>query len=258
MSLRYWHVDAFAARPFDGNPAAVVLVEDWPDEGLLQAVAAENGLPATAFVAPDRAIRWFSPSGEIALCGHGALAAGHVLLEAEGGERAAFRTGAGTAIEVVRDAGAYAVALPAIRTRPADPGDAAHVLGARPLEAWCSNARHRILLFASEAAVRSLAPDVAALAAGANDQLICTAPGDRTDVVSRVFVGGPGAREDAVTGSAHAALAPFWAPRLGRDRFTAHQASARGGDLECRIEGDRVWLTGRCVTIARGALYLPG
>lgn len=258
MSLRYWHVDAFAARPFDGNPAAVVLVEDWPDEWLLQAIAAETGLPATAFVAPDRAIRWFSPAGEIALCGHGALAAGHVLLEAEGGERAAFRTRAGPAIEVVRDAGAYAVALPAILTRFADPGDAAHVLGARPLEVWCSDARHRILLFANEAAVRSLAPDLAALAAGANDQLICTAPGDRTDVVSRVFVGGPGAGEDAVTGSAHAALAPFWAPRLGRDRFTAHQASARGGDLDCRIEGPRVWLTGRCVTIARGALYLPG
>ena len=258
MTLRYWHVDAFADRPFAGNPAGVVLIDEWPGDRILQAIAAETGLPATAFVAPDRAIRWFSPTAEIALCGHGALAAGHVVLDTEGGDGVAFRSHAGDSVEVRRDGEGYSLSLPAIHVGPEAPTGSAGLFGAAPQETWSSSSRHRIYLFGDEAQVRSLVPEFAALAAGANDQFICTARGERTDVVSRVFVGGPGAREDAVTGSAHAALAPFWASRLGHDRFTAHQASARGGDLECRLDGNRVRLSGRCVTVAAGSLYVPG
>jgi PhzF family phenazine biosynthesis protein len=130
VTLRYWHVDAFADRPLAGNPAAVVLVEDWPDGEFLQAIATEIGLPATAFVAPDRAIRWFSPTGEIALCGHGALAAGHVVLGIAGGDRVSFRSHAGSAVEVGREGEGYVLALPAIRTEPAARPDAAALLGA--------------------------------------------------------------------------------------------------------------------------------
>ncbi|MCT2557772.1 PhzF family phenazine biosynthesis protein [Tsuneonella sp. YG55] len=258
MTLRYWHVDAFARRPFAGNPAAVVLLDDLSDAARLQALAEEIGLPATAFVTPDRTIRWFSPGAEIALCGHGALAAGHVVLAREGGEAVAFRSVSGSVVEVRREGAGHALALPAVPTRPAARSDVGALLGADPQEVRASASRHVICLFDDEAQVRALAPDLAALAAGRDDQFICTARGWETDVVSRVFVGGPGAREDAVTGSAHAALAPFWAARLGRDRLTAHQASARGGDLACRLDGDRVWLAGGCVTVAEGVLYLPG
>ncbi len=258
MKARYWHVDAFADRAFTGNPAGVVLVGDLSDDALLQGIASEIGLPATAFVTPARAIRWFSPTGEIALCGHGALAAGHVVLEEEGGDAVSFRSHAGDAVEVRRDGQGYALALPAIRTEAATRPDAGKLLGAAPREIWSSASRHGIYLFDREAQVRSLAPDFAALAAGLNDQFICTARGETADVVSRVFVGGVGAHEDAVTGSAHAALAPFWAARLGRERFTAHQASARGGDIVCRLDANRVWLSGRCVTVVAGELYLPG
>lgn len=258
MKARYWHVDAFSDRPFSGNPAAVVFVEDLTDAALLQSIASEARLPATAFVTPAGVIRWFSPGGEIALCGHGALAGGHVVLGLEGGAAVSFRTHAGDAVEVCREGNGYALALTAIQTQPAERAEAGGLLGATPREVRSSASRHRIYLFDDEAEIRDLAPDFAALAAGLNDQFICTARGSTTDVVSRVFIGGVGAHEDAVTGSAHAALAPFWAARLGRDRFTARQASARGGLLECRFDGDRAWLSGRCVTVIEGELYLPG
>jgi len=132
------------------------------------------------------------------------------------------------------------------------------VLGARPREVWRSPDRYGIYLFDSEAEVRALAPDLKGLGALGDDQFICTAPGTRSDVVSRVFVPGGGVDEDSVTGSAHAALTPFWAARLGRDSFTAHQASGRGGDLTCRLEGAQAWLGGECVTVVEGTFYLDG
>jgi predicted PhzF superfamily epimerase YddE/YHI9 len=169
-----------------------------------------------------------------------------------------LETARGEHLEVRREAGGYALALPAIPTAPGDRPDAAALLGARPTAVWRNPGRYGIYLFDSEAQVRALTPDFAALARIGYEQFACTALGTASDVVSRVFVGGPGAREDAVTGSAHAALAPFWAPRLGRDSFTAHQASARGGRLTCRVEGDRVWLGGGCATVVEGTFYLPG
>ncbi len=125
---------------------------------------------------------------------------------------------------------------------------------------WRSPDRYSVFVFDSEAQVRTLAPEMKGLAALGDDQFICTAPGEATDVVSRVFVPGAGVDEDSVTGSAHAVLTPLWAARLGRERFTAHQASARGGDLVCRLAkddgGDRAWLGGPCVTVVEGRFYL--
>ncbi len=258
MKLPYWHVDAFADRPFGGNPAGVLLLDTPLNDPVMQEVAAEVGLAATAFVAADGAIRWFSPCSEIALCGHGALAAGHVLLGRTAADSVAFQIRSGQPVEVRREGDGYALALPAIATAPSGRPEVAALLGLAPREVWSSPDRYGIYLFADEAAVRSLAPDFEALARCANDQFICTAPGQATDIVSRVFVGGAGAREDAVTGSAHAALAPFWVPRLRRESFTAHQASDRGGRLTCRLDGARVWLAGRCETVVEGAFYLPG
>ena len=265
MKLPYWHVDAFAHRPFAGNQAAVMPLDEWLPDETLQAIGEENNFAETAFVVRDESgeadweLRWFTPACEIRLCGHATLASGHVLLERDGGERVTFRTRKAGMLEVRRLAeGGYELALPAIPTEPGAWPEAVALLGRAPQEVWRSPDRYGIYLFASETEVRALSPDFKGLAALGDDQFICTAPGDRTDVVSRVFVPGAGVDEDSVTGSAHAALTPFWAARLGRERFTAHQASARGGDLVCRLEADRAWLGGHCVTVVEGTFYIAG
>ena len=265
MRIPYWHVDAFAARPFAGNQAAVMPLEEWLPDATLQAIGEENNFAETAFVVKDATgeadweLRWFTPAMEIRLCGHATLASGHVLLGRDGGERVTFRTRRAGLLEVRRMAtGGYELALPVIPTSPGEWPEAVALLGQRPREVWRSPDRYGIYLFDSEAEVRALAPDLKGLGALGDDQFICTAPGERTDVVSRVFVPGGGVDEDSVTGSAHAALTPFWASRLGRDRFTAHQASRRGGDLACRLEADQAWLGGECVTVVEGTFYLAG
>ena len=265
MRIPYWHVDAFAARPFAGNQAAVMPLEEWLPDATLQAIGEENNFAETAFVVKDATgeadweLRWFTPAMEIRLCGHATLASGHVLLGRDGGERVTFRTRRAGLLEVRRmPTGGYELALPVIPTRPGEWPEAVALLGQRPREVWRSPDRYGIYLFDSEAEVRALAPDLKGLGALGDDQFICTAPGERTDVVSRVFVPGGGVDEDSVTGSAHAALTPFWASRLGRDRFTAHQASRRGGDLACRLEADQAWLGGECVTVVEGTFYLAG
>ncbi|MEO6152886.1 MAG: PhzF family phenazine biosynthesis protein [Croceibacterium sp.] len=262
-ALPYWHVDAFAARPFTGNQAAVMPLNRWLPDETLQAIAAENMFAETAFVVRDDSgaaeweLRWFTPALEIRLCGHATLATGHVLLGRDGGERVTFRTRKAGLLEVRRvPSGGYELALPALATAPGEWPEAVQLVGGSPQEVWRSPERYSVFVFADEAQVRALAPDFAALGALGDDQFICTAPGAACDVVSRVFVPGAGVNEDSVTGSAHAVLTPLWAARLGRDRFTAHQASARGGDLVCRLDGHRVWLGGDCVTVVEGSFYL--
>lgn len=264
-ALPYWHVDAFADRPFSGNQAAVMPLDEWLPDEVLQAIGEENNFAETAFVVRDATgeadweLRWFTPECEIRLCGHATLASGHVLLQRDGGERVTFRTRKAGVLEVRRmGAEGYELALPVIPTAPGEWSEAVAGLGAMPLEIWRSPDRYSMFLFGSEAEIRALAPDVKALAALGDDQFICTAPGKATDVVSRVFVPGAGVDEDSVTGSAHAVLTPFWAARLGRDSFTAHQASARGGDLTCRLDGNQAWLGGQCVTVVEGRFYLAG
>jgi predicted PhzF superfamily epimerase YddE/YHI9 len=267
MKLPYWHVDAFADRPFKGNQAGIVVLDEWLPEATMLAIAEENKFAETAFLVPDATgaadweLRWWTPTYEIGLCGHATLASGHLLLERGGGERITFRTRKSGVLEVRRAGGGYELALPAIPTARSDWPEAVGLLGATPAEVWRSPDRYGIYLFDSEAAVRALAPDVRGLGKLGTDQFICTAPGENFDVVSRVFVPGGGVDEDSVTGSAHAALTPFWAARLGRDTFTAHQASARGGELLCRLdnegEGDRAWLGGSCVTVVEGSFCLP-
>ncbi len=262
-ALPYWHVDAFADRPFAGNQAAVMPLDAWLSDDVLQAIGEENNFAETAFVVKDETgeadweLRWFTPTTEIRLCGHATLASGHVLLERDGGERVTFRTRKAGVLEVRRHDTGYELALPAIPTERSEWDEAVRLLGAEPKEVWRNPDRYGIYLFESEAQVRALGPDVRGLGALGDDQFICTAPGTRTDVVSRVFVPGGGVDEDSFTGSAHACLTPFWADRLARSTFTAHQASARGGDATCRLDGHRVWLGGPCVTVVEGRFYLP-
>jgi len=260
QTVPYWHVDAFAARPFTGNQAAVMILDDWLADDVLQAIGEENNFAETAFLvrdasgAADWELRWFTPTCEIRLCGHATLASGHVLLGREpSAHRVTFRTRQAGILTVTHAGGALEVGLPVIPTTPGDFAEAAALLGPAPLETWRSPDRYNLFVYPDEAAVRALAPDLRALGALGDHQFIATAPGEATDIVSRVFVPGGGVDEDSVTGSAHAALTWFWSRRLGKEAFSAFQASRRGGHVACRIDGDTAWLGGGCITLVEGS-----
>jgi len=259
--LRLIQVDAFADRPFTGNPAAVMPLESWLPDETLQAIALENNLSETAFTIPDASgaadyeLRWFTPGLEVALCGHATLASGHVLIGDR--ERIRFRTRKSGILEVARDGEGYAMSLPAYAPAPKPLDWIVAALGATPAETLWHDHWYALVVFESEAEVRALEPDFKALAAQGDVMIIATAPGDATDAVSRVFVPGAGIDEDPVTGSAHSVLVPYWAARLGRtDAMTFFQASKRGGHLTGRLDGNRVILGGKCVTVIEGKMRI--
>src|SRR5512139_839326 len=251
MKLRQYQVDAFASRVFEGNPAAVCPLESWLDDGLLQAIAAENNLSETAFFVPsDNSfhLRWFTPASEVDLCGHATLAAAHVLFEHLGhpGPRIRFATRSGE-LTVERQGRALAMDFPARPpARCSAPEALLKALGRQPIEVW--RADDYLAVFDSEETVRSITPDFDLLGTLDLRGVIVTAPGNPDDFVSRFFAPKLGVREDPVTGSAHCELAPYWAGRLGRNILTARQVSRRGGSLSCEMKGDRVVLAGHAVT----------
>jgi PhzF family phenazine biosynthesis protein len=257
-SIPFFQVDAFATAPLTGNPAAVMPLERWLDEALMQAIAAENNLAETAFTVAsdgdeaDYELRWFTPTVEVNLCGHATLAAGHVLMS---GARIRFATRSGI-LTVARAGDLLELDLPGAQVEPAELPDLAQALGVAG-ETFLSRQGNgnAIVRLADEAAVRAVAPDFAALAR-LPYLVSVTAPGDEQDIASRVFAASVGIPEDPVTGAAHAALVPYWAKRLGRDRFTALQASRRTGVLHCRLAGDRVILGGQCATVIVGTFQL--
>jgi predicted PhzF superfamily epimerase YddE/YHI9 len=261
--LPYYHVDAFADRPFTGNQAAVMPLAAWLDDAVMQAIGEENNFAETAFTVPDATgeadyeLRWFTPSVEIRLCGHATLASGHIILSQNPGmNRVTFRTRRAGILEVRREAGGYAVALPAIATEPADIPGMMVAMGGNPLLMRRNADHYNLFRYATADEIIALKPDMKMLAAFGDDSFTATAPGKDSDIISRVFVPGAGVDEDSVTGSAHAVLTPYWAAELGRDSFTAYQASARGGHLGCRLDGERVWLSGKCVTVVEGLFRL--
>ena len=260
--LKFVQVDAFADRPFTGNPAAVMPLEQWLPDEILQAIAMENNLSETAFTVKasgagddgaDYELRWFTPTTEVVLCGHATLASGHVLIE---GDRIRFRTRKAGLLEVAREGEGYALSLPAWKPEARPLPALVAALGCRPLETLWHPLRYGVVRVAGEDEVLALAPDFAALAREGDVLTIVTAPGRTSDIVSRVFAPGAGIDEDPVTGAAHAVLVPYWAERLGRTSFTAFQASRRGGHLTCRLDGDRVILGGKCVTVIEGVLRI--
>ena len=264
MRLAFTQVDAFADRPFTGNPAAVMPLGAWLDDATLQAIAAENNLAETAFLMPDSSgeadyeLRWFTPAVEVVMCGHATLASGHVLLSADPTlDRVRFRTRRAGMLEVGRDGGGYTLALPAWVPVPAPLPAIVAALGTVDVveTLWHENA-YGVVVLKDEAAVRAVVPDFRALAAEGDVLTIVTARGIDTDIVSRAFAPGAGIDEDPVTGSAHAVVVPYWAGKLGRGDFTARQASMRGGRLGCRLAGDRVILSGTCVTVIEGSFQL--
>ncbi|MCW3848470.1 PhzF family phenazine biosynthesis protein [Sphingomonas sp. LB-2] len=256
-----FQVDAFADRLFGGNPAAVMVLPGYPDDALLQAIAAENNLAETAFLVAEGAdyrLRWFTPAVEVPLCGHATLASAAVVMERlePGRERVTFHSASGP-LAVRRAGGGYVLDFPA---RPSEsvaaPAGLAEALGAGPDEVRV-NAFNYIAVLASAAQVRALAPDMAGVAAMDRPGVIVTAPGDGAhDFVSRYFAPAKGINEDPVTGAAHCMLAPYWAARLGKSEFRAWQASRRGGEVICRLIGDRVELEGGCVFFLEGRARL--
>lgn len=265
MRIPFTQVDAFADAPFVGNPAAVMPLARWLDDDVLLAIAQENNLSETAFFVPDERgeadfeLRWFTPGGEVALCGHATLASGHVVLQSDSARlRVTFRTRRSGMLEVARDGAGYRMALPAWTPAPRDlPGVVAALGLAEVHETLWHDSGYVLVVVADEAAVRGCAPDMRALTAEGELVVIVSARSEATDIVSRVFVPAFGIDEDPVTGSAHAVMTPYWAEKLRTDAFTAYQASARGGRLACRLDGDRVILGGTCITVIEGTFLLP-
>ena len=276
--MRQWTVDAFARRPFMGNPACVVEpFADWPEDSWMQALAAENNQAETAYLRttgdPGRLeLRWFTPTMEVPLCGHATLASAHVLYRELGftGGQVAFQTrrsGVLTVRPTTRQGdGGYVMDFPADPPRAiAAPDGLAQALASAPLEVW--SGQFLTVVLADEATVRGLSPDLAALASigdvgAAPGNVIATAladPGRDYQVVSRVFAPGSGIPEDPATGSAHCILAPLFASKLDQSRIRFHQAyPGRGGDLTCEVEGGRVLIEGAAVTVLESRLRTWG
>ena len=258
--IPFFQVDAFADRPLSGNPAAVMPLDRWLPDDVMQAIAAENNLAETAFTVPtdsadaDYELRWFTPAVEVPLCGHATLAAGHILIHSD---KVRFSTKSGILTVTKRD-DLLELDLPAATlTEVAEP-ELCAALGLSPRPVWIASPGFNdsaIVQVENEAEVLAASPDFSVLK-NIRRMAIVTARGDEQDIASRVFVPYAGIDEDPVTGSAHGALVPYWAERLGRERFTALQASKRTGILHCRLEGDRVVLGGNCFTIIAGTFQL--
>ncbi|HEY3698012.1 MAG TPA: PhzF family phenazine biosynthesis protein [Spongiibacteraceae bacterium] len=260
MKIKQYQVDAFASRIFEGNPAAICPLDHWLDDNLLQAIAEENNLSETAFFVPSAKgfqLRWFTPVHEVDLCGHATLASAHVIFEIMGYSQAVitFETRSGD-LFVTRNGKLLAMDFPAFAlTRREIPKLLTEALGQQPLELWA--AADYLAVFENEAAIRALMPNHALLSQLDLRGAIVTAPGDRVDFVSRFFAPKLGIPEDPVTGSAHCALAPYWAEKLQKNKLTARQISKRSGDVLCEVKTDRVLLAGEAVTFMEAEIVLP-
>lgn len=259
MDLEFHQIDAFTHRPFAGNPAMVYRLDAWLGDALMQRIAAEHNLAETAFLVKEGAvwhIRWFTPTAEVPLCGHATLAAAHVLFERydEPGAAIDFSCRSG-ALRVTREGERLVLDFPAIGGQPSGLArEVERALGTPVLELLAT--RELLAVLPSEAAVRACKPDLVALAKLPGLGVIITAPGERHDFVSRYFAPSIGIDEDPVTGSTHCSLIPYWAKRLGKQELRAYQCSARGGELHCRLEGERVKIAGQAVRVASGLLHL--
>jgi PhzF family phenazine biosynthesis protein len=257
MRAPLYQVDAFAARRFAGNPAAVLVLESYPEDAVLQAIAMENNLAETAFLVKhggDYRLRWFTPKLEVPLCGHATLASAAVVLERLEPKRGevVFHTKSG-ALTVKRGGQGYVMDFPARPSEPCpEPQGLSGALGAVVKETWV-NVFNYMAVLESAAQLRALAPDIAAVNRIDRPGVIVTAPGDEGyDFVSRYFAPQKGIPEDPVTGAAHCMLAPYWAKRLGKIELRAFQASPRGGAVRCRLVGERVELEGACIFYLEG------
>ena len=262
MKLPLYQVDAFSARPFAGNPAAVCPLAEWLPAETMQAIAAENNLAETAFFVPrsgnEYEIRWFTPAVEVELCGHATLAAAHVLYQHLGfaGEEVVFHSRSGP-LRVLRETdGRLTLDFPSRPPRPLTTHPDGLLDGLRTTPLHILAGPDLVAVFNTEAEVRAIQPDQSHLAQVAYRAVIVTAPAAdaETDFVSRFFGPRVGVPEDPVTGSAHTTLIPYWAERLGKTVLRARQVSDRGGELWCELRGERVRISGFAVTYLKGEI----
>ena len=259
MELSYYQVDAFSSKVFFGNPAGVCPLGQWIEPGLMQLVAAENNLSETAFFVKKGnkfEMRWFTPQAEIDLCGHATLAAAHVIFEFMDyqGERIEFSTMSGP-LFVQRDGDLLSMDFPLWEPRTVPiPGKLVQALGQKPKELY--GTRDLLAVYEDPEDVVTLNPDMRQLAKVDACCIVATAPGVDYDFISRVFAPAMGIPEDAVTGSAHCTLTPYWSKRLKKNRLKAFQASSRGGELFCECAEDRVKIAGHAACYLRGTITI--
>lgn len=261
MKLQLYQIDAFTDKLFSGNPAAVVPLETWLDEALMQNIAMENNLAETAFICPDMTeevdfdIRWFTPVSEIDLCGHATLASAYVLFSIMDFHKDEIKLSCKSGLlKVWKEDKVLWMDFPSWRPERFNdyPSELRQALGGAEIVGVY---KHRDLLveLMNEEAVRNCIPDFALInKTGYN--IIITAPGKEVDFVSRFFAPNVGINEDPVTGSAHSQLIPFWSDKLGKEKLVAHQLSQRGGKIQCEQYGDRVKMGGDCVFYMKGKI----
>jgi PhzF family phenazine biosynthesis protein len=257
MRTPIFQVDAFTTSRFAGNPAAVMVMDSFPVDATMQSVAAENNLAETAFLVPEGGnyqLRWFTPAVEVPLCGHATLASAAVVMERlePGRNSVVFYSKSGPLTVKRVDAG-YVMDFPVRLSEPVStPPALVEALGVTPIEVFV-NAFNYMALLENVQVLRGITPNMAALALMDRSGVIVTAAGDGVyDFISRYFCPAKGVLEDPVTGAAHCMLAPYWARRLGKTTFRAYQASRRGGEVICRLNGDRIELEGACVFYLEG------
>lgn len=259
MKLALFQIDAFTKTVFGGNPAAVIPLDSWLDDAILQQIATENNLSETAFFVKKNKVvelRWFTPVAEVNLCGHATLATAFVLFEELNFEADVipFSTKSGI-LKVRKKENTFEMNFPADSIEKLYGSDYNNLFDIPPQEIW-KGKEDVLLLFQSEAEVSKIKPNLALIANTPFRGVIATAVGDEVDFVSRFFTPQLGIDEDPVTGSAHTTLTPFWAKKLGKVQFEAKQISKRGGELQCKLNDNRVYIAGSAIRYLRGEITI--
>ena len=255
--LPLYQIDAFTDQTFKGNPAAVCILDEWIEDGLMQKIAAENNLSETAFVVKNGEvyeIRWFTPRIEVALCGHATLATAHVLFlyYHHPGSKLHFYSPHSGDLYVKKKDDLLTLNFPADRISKVDvPEELTRAFGKKPVEAYKGKTDY-LLVFETQKDIQGCRPDMELLKKSKARGIMVTAPGKKVDFVSRFFAPCAGVDEDPVTGSAHTTLTPYWSQRLNKKRMKARQLSERGGKLICELRDERVLISGKAVTYFRG------
>jgi PhzF family phenazine biosynthesis protein len=255
-----YQIDAFTDHLFGGNPAGVIILDSWPEEHLMQSIAAENNLAETAFIVPEGKeyrIRWFTPSAEVDLCGHATLASAYVFFNELGYDRDLIRFQSKSGLLTVGKNGHWlTLDFPADHITPIEPTPAMQkCMDTNILEAYVGRSDYMFVL-ADQRAVKESHYDQLSISALGRRGVIVTAEGKDVDFVSRFFAPALGIPEDPVTGSAHTTLTPYWAHRLGKTELTAKQLSPRGGFLKCVLAGERVRISGQAVKYMQGEIKI--
>ena len=256
-----FQVDAFSNQIFKGNPAAVLILDNWLPDPTMQAIAEENNLSETAFACPNKNswdLRWFTPTHEVEFCGHATLATAHILVtEYNTNGQMVFKTRVGQ-LRVTPKNESYQLDIPSFPPEQLGqfPAEIADIFGGIPAKPF-RNFENIFAEFPDEKSVREFIPDLHKIALLGHNGLVITAAGENCDFVSRYFAPGAGIPEDPVTGSTHATLVPFWATKFEKAHLLAYQVSKRGGILECELSGDRVLITGNASTYMKATLHLP-